>query len=53
MFIRDEEPADIDAIRTVVIEAFENMPHSTLTEPAIIDAAALRGCLGGVARRAR
>jgi putative acetyltransferase len=37
MFIRDEAPADIAAIRTVVIEAFENMPRSTLTEAAIID----------------
>ncbi len=38
MLIRDEEPADIDSIRAVVTAAFEKLPHSTQTEPAIIDA---------------
>lgn len=41
MQIRFEEPADVEAIRTVVTTAFTNAPHSSGTEAAIVDA--LRG----------
>ena len=38
MIIRSEEPPDGDAIREVVGHAFAEAPHSSGTEPAIVDA---------------
>lgn len=44
MIIRDEQPADIPAIRALVTGAFRDVSHSSQTEAAIVDG--LRG--GGV-----
>lgn len=35
--IRSEIPADVDAIRQVVVAAFENHPHSNQTEHLLVD----------------
>ena len=41
MIIRDEQPADIPAVRALVTGAFRDAPHSSQTEAAIVDG--LRG----------
>lgn len=38
MEIRFEQPEDVDAIRTLTTAAFQNAPHSSHNEAAIIDA---------------
>lgn len=38
MIIRDEVATDIEAIRSVITAAFEQAPHSSGTETAIVDA---------------
>lgn len=45
MIIRDELPSDIAAIRTVTTAAFAQMPHSSHTEAAIIEALRRAGAL--------
>ncbi len=41
MIIRDEQPADIPAIRVLITAAFKDVSHSSQTEAAIVDG--LRG----------
>jgi putative acetyltransferase len=38
MIIRDEQPKDFAAIRTVISAAFKDIPHSSQTEAAIVEA---------------
>jgi putative acetyltransferase len=45
MEIRFEQSEDLAAIRTLTFAAFENAPHSTQTEAAIIDALRRAGAL--------
>lgn len=45
MRIRDERPADHDAIRAVVAAAFADHPHSQQTEHRIVDALRAAGAL--------
>jgi putative acetyltransferase len=45
MEIRRECPEDVDAIRALTTFAFENAPHSSQTEAAIIDALRQEGAL--------
>lgn len=45
MIIRDEKPADIGAIRSVVTAAFKDVPHASGTEAAIVDALRDKGVL--------
>jgi putative acetyltransferase len=45
MEIRFEQSEDLAAIRTLTFAAFENAPHSTQTEAAIIDALRAAGAL--------
>lgn len=45
MIIRQEQPADIDAIRALTAAAFAGHPHSAGTEPAIIDRLRTAGAL--------
>jgi predicted N-acetyltransferase YhbS len=43
--IRSETPEDVDAIRAVTIAAFRDVPHSSQTEAAIVDALRAAGAL--------
>ena len=45
MIVRSEEPGDGEAIREVVGHAFAQAPHSSGTEPAIVDALRASGAL--------
>jgi putative acetyltransferase len=45
MEIRFEQPGDLAAIRTLTFAAFQNAPHSTQTEAAIVDALRKAGAL--------
>lgn len=45
MIIRSEEPADRSAIREVVRQAFAQAPHSSGTEPVIVDKLREKGAL--------
>lgn len=45
MKIRAEQPGDIDTIRLLTQAAFENAPHSSQTEAAIVDALRDAGAL--------
>ena len=38
MQIRPERPEDVDTIRSLTTAAFKEMPHSSQTEAAIVDA---------------
>lgn len=45
MIVRPEQPADIDAIRTLTETAFRTAPHAGGTEPIIIDRLRAAGAL--------
>jgi putative acetyltransferase len=45
MEIRPERHEDVDAIRAVTISAFKDMPHSSQTEAAIVDALRTAGAM--------
>ncbi|MEM7661172.1 MAG: N-acetyltransferase [Pseudomonadota bacterium] len=45
MMLRDETPADVDAISTLTTKAFSSQPHSSGTEAQIIDALRAEGDL--------